>query len=96
MRFVSMTVRGRVQGVGYRAWCAHEARTRGLEGWVRNRTSGAVEAVFAGDEALVAAMLEACRTGPAGARVDDLLQHEVSEAALAAGGRGLFVILETL
>ena len=32
-----VTIRGRVQGVGYRAWVEHEAISRDLEGWVRNR-----------------------------------------------------------
>ena len=41
-------IRGRVQGVGFRAWTEYTALERGLEGWVRNRRDGAVEAVFAG------------------------------------------------
>ena len=41
-------VLGRVQGVGYRAWTEREAQARGLQGWVRNRHDGTVEAVFAG------------------------------------------------
>jgi acylphosphatase len=57
-------IRGRVQGVGYRAWAAREARTRGLKGWVRNRSDGAVEAVFMGDESTVQEMIAACRKGP--------------------------------
>lgn len=97
MRFLHLTIRGRVQGVGYRAWCEREAQARGLSGWVRNRASGAVEAVFAGPEAAVSAMADACRSGPPGARVDDLLAHEASEAALASGGgAGRFVVLPTL
>ena len=42
----TVVVEGRVQGVGYRAWCADAAVSRGLSGWVRNRKTGAVEAVF--------------------------------------------------
>lgn len=52
-----VTIRGRVQGVGYRAWVDHEARARNLEGWVRNLRDGRVEAVFAGAEDVVAAMI---------------------------------------
>ena len=65
-------VAGRVQGVGYRAWAAREARARGLKGWVRNRADGSVEAVFAGPDEGVGAMIEACRRGPLAARVDRL------------------------
>ena len=43
-----VVIRGRVQGVGYRAWTEYTALDHGLEGWVRNRRDGAVEAVFAG------------------------------------------------
>ncbi|MBB6309662.1 acylphosphatase [Xanthobacter tagetidis] len=96
VRVVHLTLRGRVQGVGYRAWCAHEARVRGLSGWVRNRAGGAVEAVLCGAPGAVDAMVAACRAGPPGARVDDLLLHEASEAALAAGGREGFVVLPTV
>jgi acylphosphatase len=65
-----VTIRGRVQGVGYRAWVDHEARSRDLEGWVRNRRDGSVEAVFAGPAEAVTAMIAACRRGPSSARVE--------------------------
>ena len=71
-----VVVRGRVQGVGYRAFVEDEALQRGLEGWVRNRRDGTVEAVFAGPRAVVEAMIEACRRGPLSARVDALDQRE--------------------
>jgi acylphosphatase len=65
-----VTIRGRVQGVGYRAWVEHRARAHALEGWVRNRRDGSVEAVFSGPAAVVAAMVASCRRGPSTARVD--------------------------
>ncbi len=52
-----MLIEGRVQGVGYRAWCARQAGARGLSGWVRNLKTGLVEAVFTGPEDAVASML---------------------------------------
>jgi len=69
-------VRGRVQGVGFRAFVEREAAKRGLQGWVRNRRDAAVEAVFAGEAAVVADMIEACRRGPRLSRVDALDQRE--------------------
>jgi acylphosphatase len=67
-----VTVRGRVQGVGYRYFVEHEAQARGLEGWVRNRRDGSVEALFSGSVEAVAAMIAACRRGPSSARVEAL------------------------
>jgi len=71
-----ISVRGRVQGVGFRAFVEHEALKRGLGGWVRNRRDGTVEAVFRGEAALVAAAVEACRRGPMSGRVDALDQRD--------------------
>ncbi len=65
-------ISGRVQGVGYRAFVDHEARSRDLEGWVRNRRDGSVEAVFAGPADAVTAVIAACRRGPSSARVQAL------------------------
>ena len=67
-----VTIRGRVQGVGYRYFVEREAQSRGLEGWVRNRRDGSVEAVFSGPAEAVTAMIEACRRGPSSARVEAL------------------------
>jgi acylphosphatase len=67
---VLVMVRGRVQGVGYRAWVEDQATMNGLEGWVRNRRDGSVEALFAGPAQDVAEIVAACRKGPPAARVD--------------------------
>ena len=52
-----VTITGRVQGVGYRAWVEHRARNHDLEGWVRNRRDGSVEALFAGPADVVSEMV---------------------------------------
>jgi len=88
-------VRGRVQGVGYRAWTEWTAAGHGLAGWVRNRRDGAVEAMFAGAPEAVAAMIDACRSGPPGARVDAVDAREGTSEELAARGRELFAVLPT-
>jgi acylphosphatase len=73
-----VTVSGRVQGVGYRAWVEYQAVTSGLEGWVRNRRDGSVEALFAGRPEHVAEMVALCRHGPPSARVDSVTSETAS------------------
>ena len=68
-----LLARGRVQGVGYRAWTVDEARRRGLSGWVRNLANGDVEAVFSGAIASVDNMVVACRSGPSLAHVGNVM-----------------------
>ena len=67
---VRLRIEGLVQGVGFRAFVEREAVARGLDGWVRNRRDGGVEAVVAGPQADVDALVLACRRGPGAARVD--------------------------
>jgi acylphosphatase len=91
-----VVVRGRVQGVGFRAWAEITALELGLEGWVRNRRDGSVEVVLAGTEDVVAAMVELCRKGPPGARVDALAQRAAGAVDLAFRRPGeLFSVLAT-
>ena len=71
-------ITGRVQGVGYRAWVEHRAKNHDLEGWVRNRRDGSVEALFAGPHAVVSDMVESCRRGPSSARVDSVQDEGTS------------------
>src|SRR3954471_16730366 len=71
-RSVRLIIQGRVQGVSYRYWTVTEATARGLDGWVRNRRDGNVEAFLSGPAAAVDEMIAACRHGPRGARVTDI------------------------
>jgi acylphosphatase len=61
-----------VQGVGFRYQARSRAQSLGLDGFVRNLPDGSVEAAFEGDEQRVDSMIEWCRRGPAGARVEDV------------------------
>jgi acylphosphatase len=92
-----VTITGRVQGVGYRAWVEHRARAHDLEGWVRNRRDGSVEALFAGPAAVVADMVAVCRRGPSSARVDAVQDEPGNSDALKLRRVGeRFSVLPTL
>ena len=67
---------GRVQGVFFRDSCRRRAEGSGVCGWVTNRSDGAVEAVFEGDDEAVERMVEWMRSGPSGASVE---KTEVNE-----------------
>jgi acylphosphatase len=97
MRFVRLTVHGRVHGVGFRAFVEHEAIQRGLEGWVRNRRDGSVETLIAGDTLVLDDMIEVCRRGPAVARVErmDIDETEAGELARRQPGER-FSVLQTV
>jgi acylphosphatase len=90
-------IRGRVQGVGYRAWIDHQARRAGLQGWVRNRRDGSVEAVFDGTEDTVARIVVSCRSGPPSAQVDDVAEEAASADELGLRRPGeAFSVLPTI
>jgi acylphosphatase len=72
-------IAGRVQGVGFRAWAAHEAERRGVRGWVRNRGDGRVETLFIGEAGAVEAIIESCRRGPRLARVDAVTREDAED-----------------
>lgn len=86
-KIVRATISGRVQGVGYRAWVQREARAKGVRGWVRNRSNGEVEALFAGPPEAVEALCATCWRGPAHARVDKV-EVLVADSTAALGGEG--------
>ena len=76
---VRLVIQGRVQGVGFRAWTAHQARRRNIAGWVRNCRDGSVEALIVGEISDVESMIEACRLGPALAEVSAVLRESASD-----------------
>ena len=66
---VRVRIEGQVQKVGFRHWTLIQASQLNLEGWVRNRSEGWVEAVFIGPEARVNEMIKLCYKGPSMSRV---------------------------
>jgi len=68
-----LIVKGRVQGVCYRATTAETATELGLTGWVRNRGDGGVEIVAEGEKSAVEKLVEWCRQGPPMAKVTSAL-----------------------
>lgn len=80
MRHVThVIIRGKVQGVSFRAWAVREAINRGLDGWIRNREDGGVEAVLAGERDAVHSVVAACRSGPSLAVVTDVIELSTAE-----------------
>ena len=88
-----LSVRGRVQGVGYRNYLEYKALQLGVSGWVRNRTDGSVEATVQGSETAVAAIIECAQRGPRASQVSGV---SVSDATAAEDFRGRFEIRQTL
>jgi acylphosphatase len=71
-----VVVKGRVQGVFFREWTRRTAEHRAVAGWVRNCADGTVEAVFEGDGADVASMVESVGLGPPDAHVASVEAHD--------------------
>ena len=65
-----VVMQGHVQGVFFRETLRRRAQSVSVSGWVANRADGAVEAVLEGERDAVERLVEFCREGPRGARVD--------------------------
>ena len=72
MSALHLRIRGRVQGVGYRASMMAEAQRLGVSGWVRNRSDGSVEAAVSGLDHALAALVDWAHQGPPLARVTEV------------------------
>jgi acylphosphatase len=70
LKQLQLTVKGRVQGVYFRASAQREARRLGLTGWVKNRPDGSVEILAEGEEVAIRDLYGWAQKGPGAARVD--------------------------
>jgi acylphosphatase len=92
-RVVRLVVKGRVQGVGFRAFVEDEANLLALDGWVRNRRDGTVEALVAGPVDQVDLLIAAARCGPPASRVEAVDVDDADPVELM--GRSGFLTLPT-
>ena len=78
MHFIHAVIRGRVQGVGYRAFVMRRAGECGVHGEVRNTADGGVEVIAEGDAERLESFLAEVQEGPMHARIDhvDVREHE--------------------
>ena len=83
-RFV---ISGRVQGVGFRYFAQNAAAREGVTGWVQNLPDGRVEAFVEGDEDAVTRVERALRSGPPGARVENVYVEDEEAAGTLKGFR---------
>ena len=67
-----ITVSGRVQGVGFRMWVKHQARSLDLSGFVRNCPDGSVYVEAEGGKERVMQLISLCSTGPERSQVVDI------------------------
>lgn len=73
MKEAYLSIKGRVQGVGFRRWAQRTAQKLGsISGWVRNAEDGSVEILMRGPQQQVEEMIAACYKGPLLARVDGI------------------------
>ncbi len=92
MTTVHARITGKVQGVGYRAWTIQTAEQLSLNGWVRNRSDGSVEALLQGDDRKLLLMQEKLQDGPLFARVLNVSFKyvEQTEVFISFEGRATF------
>jgi acylphosphatase len=83
-RAVEVRITGRVQGVSFRAYAAHEAVRLELVGWVRNEPDGSVAAHLEGPDDAVDEMIAWCRQGPPAAGVDQVEVHGAEATGAAS------------
>ena len=62
-------ISGKVQGVGFRYWLYKAAMQRKIDGWVKNKISGEVEALLIGNEVKIDNLIKLCKRGPPSSKV---------------------------
>lgn len=91
MKEISVTVDGKVQGVGFRAYTKKQAKKLGLDGWVKNKPDGTVEVIAQGKKDELETFVEHLKSGPYFAEVEnfkidwhDKLQDQLNDFVVEA------------
>lgn len=88
MTSVKILIYGKVQGVAFRYHIKELASTLGVNGWVRNRVDGSVEAFFQGEIHLVNQLIDWCHKGPDEALVEKI---DISQSTTESNVSGFVV-----
>ena len=67
-----IVISGNVQGVGFRYWMKNLAINNNINGWVKNKLSGDVEALIIGQEKEIQKLIKQCKTGPSLASIENI------------------------
>ena len=65
-----LVISGKVQGVGFRYWLQRLAIEKNIYGWVKNKTSGNVEALIVGQKKEIQELIKLCEMGPSSAKIN--------------------------
>ena len=74
-----LIISGKVQGVGFRYWMRNLAINNNISGWVKNRSSGDVEALIIGQEKEVQKLIKQCKIGPSSATIQNIQINDYNQ-----------------
>ena len=80
-----LVISGKVQGVGFRYWLQRLAIEKNICGWVKNKTSGNVEALIIGEEKEIRELIKLCEIGPTSAKIDHVQINDCSKDYIKKG-----------
>ena len=74
-----LVITGKVQGVGFRYWIKNLAINNNINGWVKNKMSGDVEALIVGEEKDVRKLIKLCDIGPSSATIQNIQVNDYNQ-----------------
>ena len=74
-----LVITGKVQGVGFRYWIKNLAINNNINGWVKNKMSGDVEALIIGEEKDVLKLIKLCEIGPSSATIQNIQVNDKNQ-----------------